>query len=329
MPGGINLNRILAWFKIHSSALKGMAAAVVILSALILLIPHITKTMRPDILVRINVNKDTLPNDLSEWLQDLSRFIEWNRYSLKEMNESNPKLYAIFENSVFKKYNVYNRKFDKLQIEFTNQTNNAISGIRLKFEIIYSFWGAKVTGTFLRANDIQVFEAEILKGFNNSSIILPELPTLPPSSMLQIEIYGNIGPIKPIMTAIDHSFSIIEMTEVQKGFLIELYKNPYVAILLIIAGILILLLILIPVSTNIINNKINNKIKNIFYNTACKEAIKGNSDDAMVLLNQAVRAGYSDRDHALNDNDLECLREREDFKELFALKISESNISTD
>jgi hypothetical protein len=36
----------------------------------------------------------------------------------------------------------------------------------------------------------------------------------------------------------------------------------------------------------------------------------------MAWLKQAVAAGYNDAAHMSKDNDLDCLREREDFKKL-------------
>ena len=42
------------------------------------------------------------------------------------------------------------------------------------------------------------------------------------------------------------------------------------------------------------------------------------ADQAMQLLNQAVKAGYKDHIHMMQDTDLHPLRDREDFKKLVA-----------
>lgn len=52
------------------------------------------------------------------------------------------------------------------------------------------------------------------------------------------------------------------------------------------------------------------------YDAARHEALEGNYGTAMHLLEKAFEAGYSDREHAKCDPDLEPLRAREDFKKL-------------
>jgi len=42
------------------------------------------------------------------------------------------------------------------------------------------------------------------------------------------------------------------------------------------------------------------------------------ADLAMAWLRKAVTAGYKDAEHMKQDKDLDALREREDFKKLFA-----------
>ena len=105
--------------------------------------------------------------------------------------------------------------------------------------------------------------------------------------------------------------------EVENGVLVDWYVNPYKLfgiILIILPIILLLILLALPKATKYFG-KIESK--NIFYNRGCKLAVAGNPDDAMVLLKQAVESGYTNRDHALKDVDLESLREREDFNRLF------------
>lgn len=56
----------------------------------------------------------------------------------------------------------------------------------------------------------------------------------------------------------------------------------------------------------------------LLYDTGCQLAKKGRPEEAMVLLRQAVESGYSNRAHAKQDIDLEGLRNRDDFQELFS-----------
>jgi hypothetical protein len=45
--------------------------------------------------------------------------------------------------------------------------------------------------------------------------------------------------------------------------------------------------------------------------------LKGEINDAMVLLRQAIANGYPNLNHAKNDRDLQALHGRPDFEELF------------
>lgn len=54
------------------------------------------------------------------------------------------------------------------------------------------------------------------------------------------------------------------------------------------------------------------------YNTACCEALLGNSEEALTFLRAAVTAGYRNTRHIEGDKDLDSLRELDAFKELIA-----------
>lgn len=54
------------------------------------------------------------------------------------------------------------------------------------------------------------------------------------------------------------------------------------------------------------------------YNLACSLALVGECALALAALEEAVRLGYDDREHLLNDLDLASLREEPRFRELLA-----------
>ena len=59
------------------------------------------------------------------------------------------------------------------------------------------------------------------------------------------------------------------------------------------------------------------KTEYVLYNASCSAALKGEINDAMVLLRQAIANGYPNLNHAKNDRDLQALHGRPDFEELF------------
>ncbi len=64
--------------------------------------------------------------------------------------------------------------------------------------------------------------------------------------------------------------------------------------------------------------KIQRDDSSLYYNLACCQALTGQSNEAMVSLQQAVSLGWRDSKHMAGDSDLTTLRTRPDFKALLA-----------
>jgi Flp pilus assembly protein TadD len=56
----------------------------------------------------------------------------------------------------------------------------------------------------------------------------------------------------------------------------------------------------------------------VHYNLACSLALLGQAEEAVAALEEAVRQGYEDLEHLLQDEDLACLRELSAFRSIVA-----------
>ena len=70
--------------------------------------------------------------------------------------------------------------------------------------------------------------------------------------------------------------------------------------------------------------KIRKKDPIVHYNLACSFALVGDKAQAITVLKQAVRLGYSDFEHLKRDKDLECVRDHPWVKSLISPKVRKS-----
>lgn len=305
------------WIQENSPALKGIAAILIILTTLSAIPIGIVKLLRPDIIVRVNNDKSTIPSDLIKFNEDISRLFEWDIDEFQKIKEGNKKLAAILDNPVLKRLNNPNVTFDKARIEIINQSSNVISGLRIRVDRVFSLWGFDIKGTFLQETEAEKYMSEFKDELKDHSVVFPELPSLPPNSSIIISLFGNLELLEPTIMSAGHSYSLINIVEAEDGILIDFSNNPLKYIFLFIAIIPIILLVLGFIWTRVRKRVIKNETKYIFYNKACDLANAGKSDEAMLVLKLAIEAGYVNRQHILKDEDLESLRERRDFIELF------------
>ena len=68
---------------------------------------------------------------------------------------------------------------------------------------------------------------------------------------------------------------------------------------------------------SLLEKRIRRKARpSIVYDFACEEAKAGRHENALILLEQAVAAGFRNFEHIRQDPDLEGLREKEAFRRL-------------
>jgi len=211
-------------------------------------------------------------------------------------------------------------EFDKVRVEVINQSENVITGLRLRFDDVYNFCGFDISGTFFRKPEIDKYKESFGEIGKGRSIVLPELPAIPPDSSIEITLYGSLAVLKTSITTTGYSYLIENIVEVEDSLLLDWYRNPVRFVFVVFTFLPLLFLVLMAIWMKVRRRVIKNETKNILYNKACELAINGSSNPAMILLLQAVLAGYSNRYHALKDEDLESLRGREDFKTSFDKK---------
>ncbi|MDH3604812.1 MAG: hypothetical protein OEU26_34845, partial [Candidatus Tectomicrobia bacterium] len=91
--------------------------------------------------------------------------------------------------------------------------------------------------------------------------------------------------------------------------------NPY-KLIFPISFLPLLYVLSIPLWIRIRKKIVKYETPNILYHSACERALDGKANESMILIEESVRKGYSNREHMIKDEDLESLRERQDFKEL-------------
>ncbi|MCG8094134.1 MAG: hypothetical protein JAZ17_11005 [Candidatus Thiodiazotropha endolucinida] len=304
------------WLRENSAALQSVAALAVIISASFAGWSYVNRSYSPELTVRLNIDESTIPEDLTNFTKEVVLFLEWDKDKLLGA-EDNPRIDSILNSSVIKRIQASPLTLDRAHIEVINNSEKIISGVRVRLDNIHSFWGIEVEGTFLDNAEASKFRDSLKDVHTNQSVILPELPPLPPNSSLSLSVFGSIGILKPFVTTDGQRYTMIEVVEVENGQIIEWYQKPWLLLtwLPIFVGALYIFLVLGWAALR--RRVIENAKKNILYDTGCELAISGNADEAMVLLNEAVNSGYSNRQHALNDHDLESLRDRDDFIFLF------------
>jgi hypothetical protein len=124
--------------------------------------------------------------------------------------------------------------------------------------------------------------------------------------------YGDIAYTGVSATVPTASFKVVRTVLVQDSGLIALLlrPGPWLPLLVLLVsmtgGIFALLYIAVV-----------RRVKpNITYDLACLEAKAGRNESALALLQEAVKAGYSNFQHMRSNADLEPLRKLEAFEKL-------------
>ena len=150
-------------------------------------------------------------------------------------------------------------------------------------------------------------------------VILSSLPTLPPDASIEVVLYGTINKhSEPTLIVIGHTSDVKEVRSVEESWFLGLYQNPWELLIWIPLPTYLVTLLLFAYLRRLRRVSVKQAIPATLYDTGCQLAKNGRADEAMVLLRQAVESGYTNRAHAKQDVDLESLRDRDDFQELFS-----------
>jgi hypothetical protein len=322
------MKRAWNWLRSNSVQIGTIAAIIAAASGAWPHLIHATKWARPpDLLVKFNVEKSTVPPDYRKFAENSALFFLFE----KQTPELRSKVVNIFDGqpdeSFLEKVRYRANNIDKAQINITNQSSKEISGVKIRLDNVFALWNAEINGSFLDKAEIELLRkklshsisgnANIGSVLDSSSVVFPEFPALPPGSSIELTIFGDLSLAKPVIVANGQSSEIKEIVEVEDSSIVQLVNNPGK----ILFSMLPLLLLFFLLGRSIYEHFSEKQKKilhqSLLYNMACKLAINDNPDGAMLVLDEAVRHGYANHQHALSDEDLASLRERNDFNELF------------
>lgn len=313
------MTRLWKWLESNSSQLRGLAAVATILAALAAVPVLLSKWLQPELTIKVTADSPTMPPALEEWISNATLIFRTlpdsaadalKPYrSLRDLQGTGP-LDPIRRGSILGL-----SKPGRLRVDVANQVDQVIPGVRLRLDRAYPAWGVTLAATFLTAEEVAAWQKGVSVEKVGPTMVLPELPPLPPRSAVTIVAYGDVTDAEVSATVPGVSFNLIQTVRVEDKGLISLILRPYwipLALLLVA----VTLLAALATFDNLIGRRVR---RNVTYNLACNEAKAGRIEGALALLQEAVGAGYSDFQHMRSDPDLEGLREIEAFKKLVGL----------
>jgi hypothetical protein len=218
------------WMGRNTKQLQGAAAVAIILGALAALPSFLSRIFRTDLQVRVARHKSTVPQDLLSWSQSAGyQFVaaaakaeakaltdtdEWKKLSGSPVREK-------LRDGLFQGEGI-----SLLEVEIQNQSDHTVSGVRARADGVGETWGATLSGTFLTPDEVAAFQNKIVPtGY--STLVLPELPSLPPGGVLNIRLYvSDAAFAKPAIAVQNASVKMVESVEVDDSWLIWFYRMP-------------------------------------------------------------------------------------------------------
>ncbi len=310
------MKRLLAWLGHNSSQLQALAAIVAILAGVVAVPFFLYNRSTTDLTITVTSDEPLVPPALEEWLREAKSVLRRipsapdgapDPYHLRELQRTGP-LDPTRSRSSWPTLDLPGR----LRVEVTNSTAREIPGVRIRLDRIDASWGLELTADFLTAEEVTDWQNALSIGGERAVIILPELPPLPPHSSVSVIAYGDIAYTGVSATVPTASFKVVRTVLVQDSGLIALLlrPGPWLPLLVLLVsmtgGIFALLYIAVV-----------RRVKpNITYDLACLEAKAGRNESALALLQEAVKAGYSNFQHMRSNADLEPLRKLEAFEKL-------------
>jgi hypothetical protein len=312
--------RFWAWLDRNSSQLKALAALTIVLGGLAGAPLLLYKWLQPDIIITVANQSSTMPPALKKWTEEASSIIR----DLREPDEGQKDPYRSFRHlqntGPLKREREKERwatmQTAKMRIDLVNQTNRVIPGVRLRLDGAYPVWGVFLEAAFLTDKEIVTWHQSASFEDRGPTIVLPELPPIPPNSAMNIIAYGYLDNAKVFATVSGASYKIIATITIEDKWPASWIIRPYLFWfpLVMVIGLIIIIVIAFLEKSKQLTLRAAKKF--IPYNLACKEALSGRKESAIVLLEEAIAAGYDDFQHMRVDPDLESLREMEEFKVL-------------
>lgn len=204
------------WLEKNSAQLQGLAAVAGILGALAAIPYFASKWFAPDLTVVITRDEVTIPPAFKDWLHgivselralpNVEEGVQDSYLSLRKLQVTGPLEPVRYETFRWD-------RLDRMRVDVTNQTNRVIPGIRLRFDHAWPVWGVDMSATFSTAKEIARWKANVLPESSGSTLVLPELPPLPPNGSVSLVAYGNVADADVSVAAPGSSFDLIRDSE--------------------------------------------------------------------------------------------------------------------
>jgi len=326
------VNRFWKWLGENSNQLGALAALVAIVATVAVLPIWIGRKLSPEVEVVVRQQAAVMPEDLEAWTSSLAFELvtlpnpsegEADRFErFRELAITGP--LSLPPETALRSDSVYSPEL--LEIEVSNHADRTIPGVRLRVDNTALTWGVTLSAEFLTSAEIRTWEAQVSDESRSDTLVLPELPPLPPESTVSIVGFGRARNARVSGTVPNASIGIIEIIEVEDRGLIAFVRQPPLWFPLLLGGTLALLTLLGGLFLRWFNHLVYDRTRrDTTYNLACSEALAGRTDSSLALLREALDVGFSDDSLLRTDQDLDSIRDTTEFKVLYARLQGESS----
>jgi hypothetical protein len=307
------MKRLWDWFGRNAANLRGVAALVVIISALGGVLLYVRKLLQPELTVMVRENSAAMPPDVVSWVREANDAM---RYLPLLTSTNEPKFYSrlrgLVRTNVEDDLALNGMDFGQTRIDLVNETDHVVTGVRMRFDYP-PFWNAFLQAGFLTDQECASWQKG-LPPRGSHDIVLPEFPSIPPRSSLVLFIYCRGGVAQRMAVTVPGSrYKIVNTVQVEDRWPVSWALRPFAVAYF---GAL-LLLIGVPVVVVWYHAKVWRRAERLIpYNLACNEAKAGRKEKAIALLSMAITAGYRDFKHMRDDPDLKALHGNPKFEAL-------------
>ena len=230
--------RSLNLLREHSAALQGLAATLVIVGTLLSgALWLYKKAFSSELLVRVELDRSTIPPDLLGTMRDLLRQVgAVQRYVKLDGNSTFVKdLFGTMSRDTSNRARNYvTDDIQRLLVSIDNRSDRTISDVRLRLLEIHSLWSSRIEGSYLTGDEALAYQSK-MGGINGSEFVLPQLPSLPPKSTLTLIFWGSFtdyeGKNNVELTAQGASWSVTRLQNVESGLGLSIFlfmrAHPY------------------------------------------------------------------------------------------------------
>jgi len=316
------VRHIWNWITKNSDALQGAAAVIVTLSALVALPIWLGRFAGSDARVVVDSDPGTMPQDLSDWSDDAARVLDPDGFDLSKTGlkawrlDQMRSLMSSPTAQGLRDPRVNPRRIGRLSLQVQNQSPTTISGVRIRLDEISNVWDVSINGTFIEDKVAREFRDRIGPVHGLQSLVLPELPPIPPESILNVLVYGDMEFARPSISVQGATLTTENVVKMRDSWALRLYRDPFPIYILLVFSLFILYPVIAGTWPHVRRRIIKRAGPGIIYDLACAEAKLDNGDQALWLLQKAFQLGYTDTAHAEKDEDLTSIRGRQEFKDL-------------